>query len=210
MGIRRQTDLSTVAFIGALEQTVPAFTGDKGVCPQLSHLVGEPGVVDRRWEPLVQSGCRTGRELVVAWNSLTTEATECAAYLSEATETMFTVQVEAVGEGRTDGSTRGLLSERRDCMRGRVLTRALETHEDQTVRPVLVCPQLDKLSTSWLQDLPGQYSGLSGPVFSEAMCAHLCLPSPACSNFVGEVLTRGAVVDKFGDKVNAATLPGET
>ena len=95
-------------------------------------------------------------------------------------------------------------------MRGRVLTRALETHEDQTVRPVLVWPQLDKLSTSWLQALPGPYSGLSGPVFSEAMCAHLCLPSPSCSNLVGEVVTRGAVVDKFGDKVNAATLPGDT
>ena len=140
--------------------------------------------MNRRWELLVQSGCRTGRELALAWDSIVNEAAECAVYMGEEVEHMFTIQLEAVGEGRTDGSTRGLISESRENMRGRMLTRALQRHRDQTVRPVLVWPQLDKLSTGWVQALPGPHSGLSGPVFSESMDAHLCLPSPACSDRV--------------------------
>ena len=40
LAIRRQIAVSPIAYIGALEQTVPHFTGDRGVCPKLAHLVG--------------------------------------------------------------------------------------------------------------------------------------------------------------------------
>ena len=41
MGLRSQADLSSAAFLGALEQTLPSFVGERGVCPQLAHLVGD-------------------------------------------------------------------------------------------------------------------------------------------------------------------------
>ena len=46
-------------------------------------------------------------------------------------------------------------------------------------------------------------------VFSEAACSHLCLPSPACRDRVGEKVGK-SVVDIFGDKVMSAMLPGDT
>ena len=45
--------------------------------------------------------------------------------------------------------------------------------------------------------------------FSEAVCSHICLPSPACRDRVGEKVGK-AVVDLYGDKVMATTLQGDT
>ena len=208
--MRSKADVCEVAYVGALEQTIPSFIGQKGICPQLSHLVGDLGDVASRWQPLIQSGCRTGKELHDVWSSITTEMSESAAFLAEELDDMFILPVEAVGDGRTDGSTRGLLTEKRETVRARVLKKALENFPDQTARPVLSLPQLDKLSTAWWQALPGPFSGLTSPVFSEAMCTHLCLPSPACSDRLGETIGRGDIVDVFGDRVNTATLPGDT
>ena len=36
-GFRSHQDTAKVAFIGALEQAIPAFQGERGVCPQLAH-----------------------------------------------------------------------------------------------------------------------------------------------------------------------------
>ena len=61
LGIRRQVVASPIAYIRALEQTVPHFTGDRGVCPKLAHLVGgENEGEDRRWAPLLDSDWREG------------------------------------------------------------------------------------------------------------------------------------------------------
>ena len=51
-------------------------------------------------------------------------------------------------------------------------------------------------------------SGLRPAVFAEAMATHLCLPSPGCADYVGEKIGRTRV-DVFGDKVQAAALPGD-
>ena len=50
MGLNSQASLIPAAFIGTLEQALPFFGGERGVCP-----------------PLVASDSRTGRELVTAW-----------------------------------------------------------------------------------------------------------------------------------------------
>ena len=210
LGVRGMRDTVPVAFIGALEQTIPSFRGDHGVCEQLSHLVAEPGNEDNRWQPLLQSGCRTGTELAFVWESLTKEARESADFLNQDVDKIFLVSVEGVGDGKTDGKTRSQLMESREKVRGQALTRALELHHDRQARPALMWPQLDKLSNSWLLALPGPQSGLSGPVFSEGMCSLLCIPSPACRDRVGESVGRGTVVDRFGDRVMSAPLPGDT
>ena len=209
LGMRGQVDLSPAAFVGALEQALPGFGGEGGVCPQLGDLVGG-GDVGYRWQPLLDSDCRTGRELTRAWCIMQQEDRECSDFLGQEQVGVLAVQVAGAGQGSTDGSTRKQIVERRDVLRGLVLARALEIHPNQQSSPVLVWPQMDKLSSAWLLSLPGPCTGMSSPVFAEAMCSHLCLPSPACGDRVGERVSRGAVVDLFGDKVMSATLPGDT
>ena len=62
--------------------------------------------------------------------------------------------------------------------------------------------------------MPGPDTGLSAKVFTEAMAAHLCLPSPAVvtGGWVGKNTVRGgAVIDQFGDAVMCCKhLPGDT
>ena len=118
--------------------------------------------------------------------------------------------VAGAGNGSTDGSTRKMIVQRGEELHGLVLARALELHPNQQARPVLVWPQLDKLSASWLLALPGPDTGMSRLVFKEAMCSHLCLPSPACLDRLGERVSRNTVVDLHGDKVMAAVLPGDS
>ena len=110
LGLRGQVDLSPVAFIGALEQTVAGFQGEQGVCPQLAHLVGAD--VANRWQPLLDSGCRTGRELARAWDILQKEDRECSDYLGQEAVGVMTAPVAGAGEGSNDGSTRKKIMER--------------------------------------------------------------------------------------------------
>ena len=43
----------------------------------------------------------------------------------------------------------------------------------------------------------------------EAAAANLCLPSPACSGRVGEVIRGRSKIDVFGDNIQSAALPGD-
>ena len=132
-----------------------------------------------------------------------------ATFLGQDLEGPLAMTVEGAGDGSVNGSTRKKVTEQREKLRGSVIGEALKKHPDQNARPVLVWPQLDKLSSAWLLSLPGPHTGLPTSVFSEAVCSHLCLPSPACRDRVGERVGR-SVVDRFGDAVMAAMLPGDT
>ena len=181
----------------------------KGICPQLAHLLGPMEDSQHRWQTLIISDCRTGRELHSAWESLQSEAVCLSNFLGIVLEAPLSVPVEGIGEGSEDGSTRQRILEQRETLRGAALTKFLESYPNQAARPVKVWPQLDKLSTSWLLSLPGPHSGLSSNIFSEVVCANLCLPSPACLGRLGERVGRTSV-DLHGDRVMAAQLPGDT
>ena len=115
-------------------------------------------------------------------------------------------------ENRSPGdSSRQVVTVQREELREAVLREALLRHENQSARPVLAYPQLDKLSTAWKLSLPGITNGLTTPVFREVMGQHLCLPSPACQSILGQsVGTRGAVVGPFADELMTAHLPQDT
>ena len=89
-----------------------------------------------------------------------------------------------------------------------MLSKALELYPDKLARPVMVWPQMDKLSSAWLLSYPGPHTGMPAMAVSEAVCNHICLPSPACRDRVGEKVGK-AVVDLYGDKVMATTLQGD-
>ena len=98
------------------------------------------------------------------------------------------------------------LVQQREALRHKVMSKFLQEYPDRNFRPVTVYPNFDKLSGAWLLALPGSSTGLSSPVFVEALAAHLCLPSPTVqeSGWVGRPLGRrgvGGVVDKYGDSI---------
>ena len=214
-GLRSFTELCRPAFVGAVELAIPSL--HTGFCPILTPLVGGEEHFgegwDGRWRPLLDSGCRAGRELASAWDWLQQETIAAKAYLGEAGEETvgpLCQPVESAGEGCTTGKTRTKLVEEREILMGRVLARALEQRNVRDCREALSWPQRDKLSSQWLLNLPGHNSTLSPDEFSQAFSVTLCLPSPACADplRLGQRVGR-RTLDKYGDNVAGQTLVGD-
>ena len=104
------------------------------------------------------------------------------------------------------------MTHQQEELRSKALTEALIHHPDRMARPVTVFPNFDKLSGAWILALPTPTTGLAGSLFSEAMAAHLCLPSPAIREWVGQTVGRDKkVIDPFGDNVMCCRdLPGDS
>ena len=123
----------------------------------------------------------------------------------------FAKLVESVGGSSCDGSTRGKVCEERDKTWAKLIKKGLEVHprQDRSNRPVWSWLQRDKLSSAWLQSLPGPDSSLSSAEFSEAAAAALCMPSPACLEKLGQTIRRRQVVDLFGEAVQSTITVGD-
>ena len=109
-----QADLKRIAFVGALEQTLPFFVGEKGVCTPLGHLLAERDSAEHRWAPLLRSGHRTGHEMQQSWQIIQREAQDSAVFLGEDVGEEFKTNAEEIGLGRTDSSTCKIISEEID------------------------------------------------------------------------------------------------
>ena len=178
------------------------FCGDKGICPQLADSLGgeecfgEEAADNQRWRVMLESGSREGEELRRVWQALKVEEQQAAVWLGRDAQESLSVQVESVGGNSCDGSTRGKISEERDKAWANLIVKSLESHpqQDRTNRPIWSWLQRDKLSSAWLQALPGPDSSLSSAEFSEAAAAALCIPSPACLEKGGRPLWRDGAV----------------
>ena len=111
-GFRSHQDTAKFAFIGALEQAILAFQGERGVCPQLAHQMGGDdcfgeGAGGSRWRVMFSSGSREGEDLRRAWNSLQGEERQAAHWLEVGMQDNLSGGVEEVGELSCDGSTGG-------------------------------------------------------------------------------------------------------
>ena len=69
---------------------------------------------------MLQSGCRTGRVLARAWESIQEEAREVCEYLGKELEGPLGTEVEGLGAGSTKGATRKELSRQREELRKEV------------------------------------------------------------------------------------------
>ena len=92
-------------------------------------------------------------------------------------------------------------------LRAAALTKAMEDFPDRTARPVMVRKNTDKLSFAFLLAKPGPHSGIPSVHFSEQLLALLAVPSVLCRGKVKEKIGQ-LKVDKWGDNVLNATLPG--
>ena len=216
-GFRSLEDTAGVAFIGAMEQAIPLFHGENGICPQLSQVVGgiesfgDDADPSHRWSILLESGCREGVELRTVWSALQEEELQAAGWIDKDRQENLSQDVAGVGGNSTDGSTRGKITEERDTTRANCINKGLACHsrQDRTNRPVWAWLQRDKLSSAWLQALPGPDSNLTSAEFSEAAAAALCLPSPASMERLGQVVRGRQVVDLYGETVLSTTLTGD-
>ena len=216
-GFRSLEDTAGIAFIGAMEQAIPFFHGENGICPNLtgnvggSECFGDDADPNLRWRVLLQSGCREGVELQRVWSALQEEERQAAVWLDKDKQENLSQDVAGVGGNSTDGSTRGKITEERDKTRANCINKGLECHpkQDRTNRPVWSWLQRDKLSSAWLQALPGPDSNLTSAEFCEAAAAALCLPSPASVERLGQVVRGRQVVDLYGENVLSTTLAGD-
>ena len=210
-GLRSLEETSLAAFIGAVEQAVPAFSGPEGICPQLSQYLGgeesfqEAGGGEGRWQQMLENGGRIGEEFMQSWGKLRLEAAQAAQWLEEELEGPLKVHAQSAGEGSTTGATRRLVMEQLEQLRCKLLGKGLELYHDQEARPCWSWPDRGKQTTAWLLTL----TGLTGPEFSEAAATQLCLPSPACASRIGEKIRGNKKIDLFGDNLRAAKLPGD-
>ena len=168
LGIRSLVETSPAAFVGGVEMSLPHFTGQRAICPLLQEVVGTLDG-DSRWVTFLANESRTSGEFKDSWDSLTREAREFSTYLGETLEGPLSQEVEKAGDVSVDGSTRRKIVQQKELLRHKVLSKALQDHPDRQFRPATVFPNFDKLSGAWLLALPGSSTGLSSPVFAEAM-----------------------------------------
>lgn len=203
------------AYLGALETAIPYMAGRGKVCPQMAGVWGveeswgEKAPEESRWVTLLQSGCEEGREVEIVWNRLQGEARAAHEWLGRDLEGTLSVSARGLGEGSVSGSTRSKIMEAVENTRSLLLTKALEDVRPLSTRAAWAWKQRDKVSSAWLQALPGFDTSLTSAEFGEAAATSLCLPSPACKGRVGEVIRGRVTVDEYGDNVQATSLPGD-
>ena len=214
-GLRSLEDSCGPAYIGALETAIPYTAGLDKICPMMEDTWGgedcwgEVALVQNRWRKVLASGCNEGQELHRAWTRIQTEGRNAAEWLGEDVPSVLDTPVEGVGDGSVSGATRKRVVEQVENMRAKVLEKSLSDVRPKTTRAAWAWRQKDKVSSSWLLAIPGHETTLSSAEFSEAAAASLCLPSPACSGRVGEVIKGRVTIDEYGDNIQATALPGD-
>ena len=206
LGVRLQEPLAPFAYLGTVEICLPSFTGRKGICTALSHLVGESETSETKWECLIKSGSRLGKEFEQAWHSVKTEAEQCSSYVGDELPDIFVTEAAGFGLGAESGSRQKLV-QNRELLLAKTLTKALEDFSDPSSMAVKAWKNRDKMSTAFLLDLPGAHNQWTSAAFSEAMCLLLALTSIQCKELLG-LPVGDRQVDLFGSEVLCANLPG--
>ena len=218
LGLRSIEGTIPAAFIGGVEMSIPHMVtsdGDRGICPELEDVCG---VVEgeERWKDFLEGGSQTAREFSASWELLSTEAKNIWEALGKEPFGALSIEVDCAGGSSVDGSTRKLVQQQIEGLRFELLGWALKNHHDRNARPTRVFKDIadDKVAGRWLLATPGSGLSMAGPVFQEALAAHLCLPSPAImkGGWEGKHLGRnGARIDKFGSAVmNNCEIPGDS
>ena len=212
MGLRSQKSLCLPAFLGAVERSIPrmadGFSDILGEKFGGREVFGPDASPMTRWQQTLDSDTRLGREFRLAWEELVREAQWTATYLDQEIEGPLGGTIESLGQGSTDGATRGKIWEVKERNMAKTISKRLEEFVDRDARPVWALMQTDKLSTAWLLVLPGADSTLSAAEFTQCVQNMLFIPSKAVEHVVG--LTVGnRKIDEYGDILTSAVMVGD-
>ena len=123
LGLRSMVETSPVAFVGGVEMALPFLTGDGGICPMLEGVIGR--VEGRnRWQQFLDGDTRTAREFCGAWGSVRREVASSCNFLSLELEGPMLAVVRAAGGDSVDGSTRREVTQQRENLRNKSLTKS--------------------------------------------------------------------------------------
>jgi len=213
LGLRDSVGGRFAAFLGSVEQAVPALVSVCERSPAFKSAVGSVEVLcgsHQRWRPAFESGCRLGEEVRVAASSLRLEASSLCAWVGvPEVPSVFCEYASCVGGGSKSGLTRGKLTVAREELLQRGLLRALEECPFPGARAVLGYPQWDKLSAAWVRVLRCGDRKVECEVFAEVVANHLCVFSPAVSRSgLGGAPLGDSTVDPHGDQVRVAKVDG--
>ena len=208
VGLRQQSYLSLVAFLGSVEACVPSFGGVQGICENLAHLVGEEESDATRWAPLLASGSRLGEEFGRAWEKVKREAEQCCEFLGEEVPEILATTAAGFGLGAEMGSRQKVV-EARESLLAAVLGKALHQYPDQSLNAIKAWKNRDKISTAFLLELPGPHNQWSSAEWGEAICLVLSIPPNCCKDprHLGQPIG-DRHVDLWGADVLCARLPG--
>ena len=110
LGLSSMVDLIPAAFCGGVQQSLPHFVGQRGLCKQLRGVLAGEGfsqlAAGAMWQQLLNSGCRTGQELRDSWQKLKVTGMQACQYLGRPLEGSLSHPVENMGDGGEDGSVR--------------------------------------------------------------------------------------------------------
>jgi len=135
------------------------------------------------------------------------EATALSTFFGEELPSLHSSELAGLGEGKTDGSTRGLMVKEMEKLRATALDKSIAEFTDQSERSVLVRKNTDMISFAFLLSKPGPHSGIPSTHISEQLLALLAVPSVLCRRRVGEKVGK-LKVDQLGDNILNATIPG--
>ena len=211
-GLRRLEEICLPAYLGTLETSIPQMGEISPIMTGVWGGVecwGNTADMKTRWSKVLSSGCQEGIEMTRGWEVLTKEARETADWLGKDIEKVFSTPLAGLGNGSVSGKTRGDIMSAREKTRSLLMSKALSQHRPKRDRAAWAWRQRDKISSSWLLALPGPDSTLSNAEFSEASATSLCMASPGCMGRVGDTVKGRKKIDKYGDTVQATSLPGD-
>ena len=211
-GIRSMVDVAPAAFMGVIWQTVPLMADRLGIggdlllgfMPALTHALGvslDAGrAVMQRLEVFAECGSRLGAAFRTAGLTIQAEAA------TEDEDAIARILTSSVGERR--GIQRAITQwrEKQRFQKLDVDIRALAPGDMRRAAWL----NLDRFSTTWVTAWPSDDTILSNPEFREIATFFFGMPSPACAGLVGEKIgNTNDVLDAFGVRLAAATLPGD-
>lgn len=208
LGLRIQSYLSKVSYLGSVELCLPSFAGPQGICTNLAHLAGEEESKETRWAPLMASGSRLGEEFTAAWTTVKTEAELLSAFVEEELPAVFSTEAAGFGDGAAFGTRRQVV-EARETLLVAAVGKALSQHEVQSSLAVRAWKNRDKLTTAFLLELPGPHNQWSSAEWGEALCLILNVPPNCCRDprHLGQPIGNRHV-DVWGSNVLCVNVAG--
>jgi hypothetical protein len=130
-------------------------------------------------------------------------------WLGEELPAFLATNLQGISDGSVSSGTRGKVVEAMEILHAKILNKALQEVRPTSTRAAWAWRRRDKVSAAWLLAISGYGTSLSSAQFAEAAASNICLPSPACSDRVGEVIRGNVEVDKYGENVQATAMVGD-